>query len=225
MRLHEEIQFKCDDCEATFAIEKDLKTHTANLHEEKNKTLRCIYCTERFSNVSGFKKHILSVHEGKIVPEMIHHCHICDFTTKYKEYMKRHIESIHEGKKPYHCLICDSKFALKPNFTAHVAVVHEGKKTKICEMCDKSFSRNKDLKKHRALDHQVKKCALCEFEATSIIAMETHRKSVHEEITESSARGRPENMSELIQSLLKAQVLLPHLEKSGGALAPSAITK
>ena len=143
--------------------------------------------------------------------------------------MKRHIESIHEGKKPYHCIICDYRFALKPNFTAHVAVVHEGKKTKKCEMCDKFFSKRRDLKKHIELVHQIKKCALCEsgceFEATSIIAMETHNKSVHEEITESSARERPENMSELIQRLLKAQVLLPCLEKSVGAIAPSAITK
>ena len=177
-------------------------------------------------NITGNVILYQSVHEGKTVPEMIHHCHICDFKTKYKEYIKRHIEYIHEGKKPYHCIICDSRFALKPNFTAHVAAVHEGKKTKKCEMCDKSFSTRHDVKRQtKASAHQIKKCALCEFEAASIIAMETHKKSVHEEITESSALGRPEYMSELTQRLLKAQVLLPYPEKSGGALAPSAITK
>ena len=50
--------------------------------------------------------------------------------------------------------------------------------------------------------------------------------SFHKE-TQSSAGGRPENMGlpELIQRLLKEQVLLPYQEKSGGELAPSAITK
>ena len=192
----------CSICHKHENSASSLRYHIESVHKDSKH--KCDLCDMEFSHQTTLKTHIKHVHELA----MDFHCGVCDFKTKNKQYMKEHIENIHEGKKPYHCLICDSRFALKPNFTAHVAIVHEGKRTEKCETCHKFFSKRRDLKKHIASVHQVKKCALCEFEATSIIAMETHKKSIHEEITESSARGRPENMSELIQSLLKAQVSL-----------------
>ena len=183
LRLHEEVQVKCDDCGTSFAFNDDLKKHTANVHDQKNKTLKCSYCNDRFSNNLAIKKHISTAHEGSPIPEMLHHCQICDFKTKSIGYIKTHIQIIHEGKKPYHCIICDTRFTMRSNFRAHVAVVHEGKRSKKCDKCDKSFSTNQLLNSHNAAAHEGIKpfrCNLCEYATVKKYVLKEHIASVHE---------------------------------------------
>jgi ribosomal protein L31 len=40
LRLHVDAQLRCNDCKESFAFDKDLKIHKANVHELKNKTLK-----------------------------------------------------------------------------------------------------------------------------------------------------------------------------------------
>jgi uncharacterized Zn-finger protein len=82
LTLHKELEFKCNFCNTSFAFDKDLKTHKANVHDQKNKTLKCSYCKDRFNNVLAIKKHISTAHEGNAVPEMLHHCQICKFNDR-----------------------------------------------------------------------------------------------------------------------------------------------
>ena len=142
LMLHKNALLRCNECNEGFAFSKDLKTHKANEHELKNKTLKCSFWKDRFSNVLANKKHISTAHEGSAVPEMFHQCQICDFKTKSIGCIKTHIQTIHE-EKPHHCIFCDARFALRSNFKAHVAVVHEGKKSKKCHISNVTSAINR----------------------------------------------------------------------------------
>ncbi len=85
--------------------------------------------------------------------------------------------------------------------------------------CEYASEYKGNLKKHIAWVHErIKpfKCKFCNYETGKKIELKRHKQSLHKE-TQSSAAGRPENMGmpELIQSLLREQVLLPYLENSG----------
>ena len=82
LTLHKDALLRCNECNEGFAFDKDLKSHKANEHDQKNKTLKCSYCEDRFSNFLAIKKHISTAHEGNAVPEMLHHCQICKFNDR-----------------------------------------------------------------------------------------------------------------------------------------------
>ena len=120
MRLHEDAQVKCNQCNARFAFEPSLQNHVSkDFYNEMNKTRKCPHCEERFSNYLAFKYHLSKTHKVMIVPKPKHSCHECNFETRNKSYLLIHIKTIHKGEKPFECIICNAKFTTRPNWKRH----------------------------------------------------------------------------------------------------------
>ena len=59
----------------------------------EEKTLTCEICLSRFTQKNSLKKHIESIHRGKIFK-----CEFCPSSYTQKDNLKRHIKSVHRGK-------------------------------------------------------------------------------------------------------------------------------
>ena len=132
-----------------------------------HKPSKCPTCNKCFERKFEMKKHIESVHEGKIG------CLICDskFSNKrnlqyYDEYVTESKEEaklqnpepviiIQKGNKSYKCDICSSLFSNKYNLKYHIEVVHERKFN--CLTCGRNFASEKNLQYHDEYVHERKK--------------------------------------------------------------------
>ena len=59
----------------------------------EEKTLTCEIYLSRFTQKNSLKKHIESIHRGKIFK-----CEFCPSSYTQKDNLKRHIKSVHRGK-------------------------------------------------------------------------------------------------------------------------------
>ena len=61
MSEHEVVKYSCNQCEAKFSKQGNLKTHKMSVHEGVKYS--CNQCDSKFSQQGHLKRHILSVHE------------------------------------------------------------------------------------------------------------------------------------------------------------------
>ena len=87
-------QFKCEICNANFALKGNWKIHVDTAHREKQ--FKCDVCNAMFTQKGNLKTHISTVHEGRKPFK----CDICDYRSSLKGTMNRHIASAHKEKKP-----------------------------------------------------------------------------------------------------------------------------
>ena len=101
--------FKCNICDASFAVKGNLKKHLASVHEGK-KPFTCNFCDTSFREKGSLKKHTASVHERKKPFK----CSVCDTSFAVRgnlnkhatfvmldasnQSMKIHIDSVYEGE-------------------------------------------------------------------------------------------------------------------------------
>ena len=78
-------------------------------------------CVKLFTNSSGLKKHINSVHEGI----KNHICKTCGKGFFRLNHLKRHVETVHEGHKDFSCEYCGKSFSQKGDMQRHKVKVHE----------------------------------------------------------------------------------------------------
>lgn len=78
-----------------------------------------------------------------------HSCHLCGFSSRYANHVKRHMKT-HNGEKPYNCLLCTYASAQLVNLQRHLRI-HTGEKPYKCESCAFACSSLGNLKRHQRM--------------------------------------------------------------------------
>ena len=110
-QLETNLNFKCNFCEAEFAIQSGLKEHIIRDHERKQpiqplyerpRCLQCHFCSKRFDLQASLDEHIITVHERK-----------------------QPIQPVYERPKCFHCHFCAKRFDLEASLDEHIISVHK----------------------------------------------------------------------------------------------------
>nr|XP_015802636.2 zinc finger protein 513a isoform X2 [Nothobranchius furzeri] len=78
-----------------------------------------------------------------------HSCHICGFSSRYANHVKRHMKT-HNGEKPFNCPVCTYASAQLVNLQRHLRI-HTGEKPYSCEICTFACSSLGNLKRHQRM--------------------------------------------------------------------------
>lgn len=78
-----------------------------------------------------------------------HSCHLCGFSSRYANHVKRHMKT-HNGEKPYNCPLCTYASAQLVNLQRHLRI-HTGEKPYKCESCAFACSSLGNLKRHQRM--------------------------------------------------------------------------
>lgn len=81
-----------------------------------------------------------------------HSCHLCGFSSRYANHVKRHMKT-HNGEKPYHCPLCTYASAQLVNLQRHLRI-HTGEKPYKCDSCTFACSSLGNLKRHQRMHVQ-----------------------------------------------------------------------
>lgn len=82
-----------------------------------------------------------------------HSCHLCGFSSRYANHVKRHMKT-HNGEKPYHCPLCTYASAQLVNLQRHLRI-HTGEKPYKCDRCTFACSSLGNLKRHQRMHVQT----------------------------------------------------------------------
>ncbi|KAM6915382.1 zinc finger protein 513a [Xenentodon cancila] len=78
-----------------------------------------------------------------------HTCHLCGFSSRYANHVKRHMKT-HNGEKPFNCLLCTYASAQLVNLQRHLRI-HTGEKPYKCDSCTFACSSLGNLKRHQRM--------------------------------------------------------------------------
>ncbi|XP_075159813.1 uncharacterized protein LOC142232966 [Haematobia irritans] len=163
--------FKCSNCDRTFAKMETLEKHFKNAHtptvssrttENKMSTdgdkITCEHCPQSFKRRNNYVRHLISCHskeaeslsaEDKELAKTKNYkkgtCPYCGETFTQASLII-HIRR-HTGHKPYKCDSCDKAFPRRQDLNIHQRR-HTGEKPHECSVCSKSFSRANKLARH-----------------------------------------------------------------------------
>merc|ERR1712060_17533 len=83
-------------------------------------------------------------------------CPRCEYTTIYKQCLRRHIITVHTRIKMFECTACVATFGRKDHLNRHLIVAHGNSKNFECYECSIAFGRIDYLKKHIRDAHKSK---------------------------------------------------------------------
>ncbi|XP_051908767.1 zinc finger protein 513a isoform X2 [Hippocampus zosterae] len=83
----------------------------------------------------------------------LHSCHLCGFSSRYANHVKRHMKT-HNGEKPFNCPVCAYASAQLVNLQRHLRI-HTGEKPYKCESCAFACSSLGNLKRHQRMHMPV----------------------------------------------------------------------
>ena len=169
------------------------------------KIAKCELCLQEFSTECSKKRHIESVHEGKIYV-----CDKCEKEFRYSASLLKHKKKHHSKKKkeeiehrnanitkenknvpidkkcgaqfrPISCSICNKKFSDRPGLNRHSRIVHDKIKIAKCELCLQEFNTECSKKRHIESVHEGKiySCDKCEKEFSYSASLLKHKKNHH----------------------------------------------
>ncbi|XP_078245801.1 histone-lysine N-methyltransferase MECOM isoform X11 [Pogona vitticeps] len=173
--IHEERQYRCEDCDQLFESKAELVDHQkfpcstphsafSMLDEEFQPKLdkenelhdlhdiqECKECDQVFSDVQSLEKHMLSHTE-----EREYKCDQCPKAFNWKSNLIRHQMS-HDSGKHYECENCAKQVFTDPsNLQRHIRSQHVGARAHACPECGKTFATSSGLKQHKHIHSSVK---------------------------------------------------------------------
>nr|XP_034988725.1 histone-lysine N-methyltransferase MECOM isoform X10 [Zootoca vivipara] len=173
--IHEERQYRCEDCDQLFESKADLVDHQkfpcstphsafSMVDEEFQPKLdkendlhdmhdiqECKECDQVFSDVQSLEKHMLSHTE-----EREYKCDQCPKAFNWKSNLIRHQMS-HDSGKHYECENCAKQVFTDPsNLQRHIRSQHVGARAHACPECGKTFATSSGLKQHKHIHSSVK---------------------------------------------------------------------
>ena len=87
-----QLQYKCEECDASFKSKSGLYRHTSSKHE--GIAYSCQYCRYKATTQGSLKRHKESAHEG-----VKYQCNQCEYQATRKDNLNKHKESDNEGLK------------------------------------------------------------------------------------------------------------------------------
>ncbi|XP_044107684.1 histone-lysine N-methyltransferase MECOM isoform X8 [Mustela nigripes] len=173
--IHEERQYRCEDCDQLFESKAELADHQkfpcSTPHSafsmveedfqqklESENDLRdihaiqeCKECDQVFPDLQSLEKHMLSHTE-----EREYKCDQCPKAFNWKSNLIRHQMS-HDSGKHYECENCAKQVFTDPsNLQRHIRSQHVGARAHACPECGKTFATSSGLKQHKHIHSSVK---------------------------------------------------------------------
>ncbi|XP_066477037.1 histone-lysine N-methyltransferase MECOM isoform X4 [Tiliqua scincoides] len=194
--IHEERQYRCEDCDQLFESKAELVDHQKfpcstphsafsmveddfqpkldkenDLHDMHD-IQECKECDQVFSDVQSLEKHMLSHTE-----EREYKCDQCPKAFNWKSNLIRHQMS-HDSGKHYECENCAKVFTDPSNLQRHIRSQHVGARAHACPECGKTFATSSGLKQHKHIHSSVKPfiCEVCHKSYTQFSNLCRHKR-------------------------------------------------
>nr|XP_031306720.1 histone-lysine N-methyltransferase MECOM isoform X7 [Camelus dromedarius] len=173
--IHEERQYRCEDCDQLFESKAELADHqkfpcstphsafsmveedfqqkleSENDLREIHSIQECKECDQVFPDLQSLEKHMLSHTE-----EREYKCDQCPKAFNWKSNLIRHQMS-HDSGKHYECENCAKQVFTDPsNLQRHIRSQHVGARAHACPECGKTFATSSGLKQHKHIHSSVK---------------------------------------------------------------------
>ncbi|XP_047420260.1 histone-lysine N-methyltransferase MECOM isoform X10 [Sciurus carolinensis] len=173
--IHEERQYRCEDCDQLFESKAELADHqkfpcstphsafsmveedfqqkleSENDLREIHTIQECKECDQVFPDLQSLEKHMLSHTE-----EREYKCDQCPKAFNWKSNLIRHQMS-HDSGKHYECENCAKQVFTDPsNLQRHIRSQHVGARAHACPECGKTFATSSGLKQHKHIHSSVK---------------------------------------------------------------------
>ncbi|XP_044944020.1 histone-lysine N-methyltransferase MECOM isoform X10 [Mustela putorius furo] len=172
--IHEEQQYRCEDCDQLFESKAELADHqkfpcstphsafsmveedfqqkleSENDLQDIHAIQECKECDQVFPDLQSLEKHMLSHTE-----EREYKCDQCPKAFNWKSNLIRHQMS-HDSGKHYECENCAKVFTDPSNLQRHIRSQHVGARAHACPECGKTFATSSGLKQHKHIHSSVK---------------------------------------------------------------------
>ncbi|XP_051933324.1 histone-lysine N-methyltransferase MECOM isoform X3 [Hippocampus zosterae] len=175
--IHEERQYRCEDCDQHFESRSQLLDHQmqqcgmppssfhdaaedSDINAQEPQDLRplhmshdfheCKECDQVFPDIQSLEAHILSHSE-----EREYKCDQCPKAFNWKSNLIRHQMS-HDSGKHHECENCSKVFTDPSNLQRHIRSQHVGARAHACSDCGKTFATSSGLKQHKHIHSSVK---------------------------------------------------------------------
>uniref|UniRef100_A0A8C3CE74 [histone H3]-lysine(9) N-methyltransferase n=1 Tax=Cairina moschata TaxID=8855 RepID=A0A8C3CE74_CAIMO len=194
--IHEERQYRCEDCDQLFESKAELVDHQkfpcstphsafSMVEEDFQKKLEnendlqdvheiqeCKECDQVFPDLQSLEKHMLSHSE-----EREYKCDQCPKAFNWKSNLIRHQMS-HDSGKHYECENCAKVFTDPSNLQRHIRSQHVGARAHACPECGKTFATSSGLKQHKHIHSSVKPfiCEVCHKSYTQFSNLCRHKR-------------------------------------------------
>ncbi|XP_029923494.1 histone-lysine N-methyltransferase MECOM isoform X5 [Myripristis murdjan] len=198
--IHEERQYRCEDCDQHFESRTQLLDHQkqpcgmppssflnpggdSDLEAQEPQDLRplhmshgpheCKECDQVFPDVQSLEAHALSHSE-----EREYKCDQCPKAFNWKSNLIRHQMS-HDSGKHYECENCSKQVFTDPsNLQRHIRSQHVGARAHACPDCGKTFATSSGLKQHKHIHSSVKPfiCEVCHKSYTQFSNLCRHKR-------------------------------------------------
>ncbi|KAK7883353.1 hypothetical protein WMY93_029527 [Mugilogobius chulae] len=198
--IHEERQYRCEDCDQHFESRSQLLDHQkqpcgmppvsflspagdSDLKAQEPEDLRplhlsqgfheCKECDQVFPDIQSLEAHILSHSE-----EREYKCDQCPKAFNWKSNLIRHQMS-HDSGKHYECENCSKQVFTDPsNLQRHIRSQHVGARAHACSECGKTFATSSGLKQHKHIHSSVKPfmCEVCHKSYTQFSNLCRHKR-------------------------------------------------
>ncbi|XP_039478819.1 histone-lysine N-methyltransferase MECOM isoform X12 [Oreochromis aureus] len=197
--IHEERQYRCEDCDQHFESRNQLLDHQKkpcgmppssflnpggdnDLKAQEPQDLRplhmsqglheCKECDQVFPDIQSLEAHSLSHSE-----EREYKCDQCPKAFNWKSNLIRHQMS-HDSGKHYECENCSKVFTDPSNLQRHIRSQHVGARAHACSECGKTFATSSGLKQHKHIHSSVKPfmCEVCHKSYTQFSNLCRHKR-------------------------------------------------
>ena len=164
--------FKCDVCDSTFGLVKELNAHYSGDHPEH--VFKCSECNNTYASRNAQLRHERS-HRG-----MLFSCNDCSYTCQFNYELKNHVKK-HTGTGLYPCISrgCTKTFTTKKGMKQHLQV-HQNLNLS-CDVCGKDgFTTRGYLRQHKKGQHGIGFVSRCGFKSKHPTARRNHQKECEE---------------------------------------------
>uniref|UniRef100_A0A8C6SPI5 MDS1 and EVI1 complex locus n=1 Tax=Neogobius melanostomus TaxID=47308 RepID=A0A8C6SPI5_9GOBI len=190
--IHEERQYRCEDCDQHFESRSQLLDHqkqpcgmppvsflNPGTEPEDLRPLHlshgiheCKECDQAFPDIQSLEAHSLSHSE-----EREYKCDQCPKAFNWKSNLIRHQMS-HDSGKHYECENCSKVFTDPSNLQRHIRSQHVGARAHACSECGKTFATSSGLKQHKHIHSSVKPfmCEVCHKSYTQFSNLCRHKR-------------------------------------------------
>uniref|UniRef100_A0A2A4K7B4 C2H2-type domain-containing protein n=1 Tax=Heliothis virescens TaxID=7102 RepID=A0A2A4K7B4_HELVI len=144
VRRHESGEYKCDQCEKTFANKIRLREHNKRTHLGFSARNKCPYCSEKFNDYWKKMDHMIKEHG---VEQPVLKCSACDRTFSTQRSLSVHTKKDHLMERRHKCTECDMRFFGMSGLKKHMTK-HTGLRQFRCEICLKAYGRKNTLREH-----------------------------------------------------------------------------